>query len=361
MKLIINFKLLPTSVALARRPTEWRPVVNTNLRRSPMLGVFVNWLFTLIFAVVAVVAGIMVLYYIVTRNEEDDRGRRDPKGKTQTSLVFLAISAFFLACFLLVATHSVVQVNQRAVVLDTGTNARVVGGVRGPGLTSIPLFTGNVLIFHGGRDEPVTFKFTPSVKGGYEVAITTTFFCDLGQVNWAEQYTKFNGNYGVILEAWGSKLASRVAFAVKDFQPRDLTALRSEAEKLIYNSVSDWFQSEGIPLKSVAMPNWDFTNPKVAESYDSTIIAQTLSITAQAQYDAAEIQRKTETYQAETANQVLASRTAAIRSAMADLGIKSEGQVNKYLALQWLSTADPSQLRGVYLSLGGEQEPVPVQ
>jgi len=320
------------------------------------MGFFANIIWTGVFAFLAVVFAWLGITDMLSGLKKQDRGRI-VRGILGILLCFLFVAGYFFA-----ATHGVVPVNKRVVVTSWATG-QIIGGTRSSGLTSLPFWTGRMLEFNGGRDEQVCFDFTPSVEGGYEVVATTCFFVDLGSVDWVNQYSRYASNYDELLEIWKNQLAQFVAVAVRAYRPQDLTAKRDEVADQIETNVRPWFKDERISLSRVFLKNWDFTNEKVAQSYDETIIAQTKVIVAQADYNAAIKQRDVDTYKATTANMVLESRTAALLEAMKDLEIHSEDARVDYLVIQWLTgIEDPAKLRAIVLNMGrGEVLPtVPV-
>lgn len=317
------------------------------------MGFFANMYWTIIFPVLAIIAawiGISLL-----RSGMDKRD----KGEMLGGILCILLCLLLAAGYGFSATHGIVPVNKRALVTSWATG-QIIGETRSSGLTTLPLWTGDVLVFNGGRDEQVCFDFTPSVQGGYEVVVTTCFYLDLGMVDWVNQYRRYANEYESLLSIWQNQLAQYVAVGVKQYRPQDLTENRDEVASKIEANVQPWFVAEGIPFSRVFLKNWDFTNEKVAQSYDETIIAQTKVIVATADYNAAIEQRKVDTFIAETANQVLEMRTSALLEAIDDLGIYSEESRIDYLLIQWLTTIeDPSMLRALVLNMGrGEVQPV---
>jgi hypothetical protein len=312
-----------------------------------IMGFFANTLWTWAFPILALVFLVIAAWRFLG----GDSRYGITKGRVAQGAVFLLLGLVCIAGYFFSATHGVVPVNRKALVVNVATG-QVVDGVRDSGLTTLPLWTGRVHTFHGGTDEQV---FTPSVQGGYEVLVTTCFFIDLSEVDWLDQYSRYATGYDGLLGVWKNQLAQYVAFAIKEYKPQQLTEDRNEVAEGIETQVRPWFRSEKIPLSRVYLANWDFTNEKVGEAYDQTIIAQTQQIVAEAEYDAAETRRKTAEYEAETANLVVTSRTEVLKEALDELEIDSEEWVIQYLTIQWLREVDPASLRSIVLNVGGQQ------
>lgn len=310
------------------------------------MGFFANTFWTVAFPCLAGVLGVIGLLLVAS----EDRAR----GKAISGLFCWVLTVVCIFGFVFSATHGVIGVNKRAVVVSWATGS-IVNETRSPGLTSLPFATGRILIFNGGTSEQVCYDFTPSVLGGYEVRMKTCFLLNLRAVDWVAQYSKYATGYGDTVAIWGNQLAQYVAVAVKEYRPQDLTAKRDEVTDKIKTSTAPWLENEGIPVAGVALANWDFSNAQVAKAYDDTVIAQTRVMVAQADYNAAVTQRDVDTFRADTANMVLASRTTALLDAVKRLGITSDQAKVDYLTLQWLAGVSPSDLRSIILNMGTEQ------
>jgi hypothetical protein len=203
-------------------------------------------------------------------------------------------------------------------------------------------------------------NFTPSVKGGYEVKLTTCFYIDASNIDWAIQFKKYNNpDVNKIVEVWGNQIAPSIAGVVKDYTPQQLTYEREAISKGIFKSVQSWFESEGIVLRSAQFVNWDFTNKDVGAAFDQTILANTKQAQEQALFEAAKVRRDRELFEADTRVQVANRVATGQKDAMQVLGIKSEESVLQWFMIQWLQGL-PTPPANLILSLGGGSLPVAV-
>lgn len=292
-----------------------------------ILGFLTGWFV----ASLGLVLGVVCLIWAVNRLYRSDT-------------LFAAVAGvgmvMFGLLFLHAATNVVVGPNDRAVVVES-TTGQVIGDVRTPGLTGVPLFGPQVITFPGAQNLEVCNDFTPSVKGGYGVKLTTCFYFNAGSVDWVTQFKRYNRySFDALKAAWFNQLSPLVAEVVKNVTPQQLTAERGSVAELMLSTMQPWFKKEGILVNSMSLPNWDFSNADVARVFDQTIVAQTAQAQEQAKFDAAQITRKTELYVVETQQLVAAEQWKALNA----LGITTEAGRLEWVKLQWLVGAKPLML-----------------
>lgn len=276
-------------------------------------------------------------------------GLDEDVGKAKWPIIVGAVLVFLVAG----AAWSVRQVypNQRGVVINAIT-ADVGNTVLEPGMHNLGLF-GNLHQFPAASEVQLCNNFTPSVKGGYGVVLSVCYYANTTQVNWVEQYRKYNTlDYNALTAIWFNKLTPLVASTVKDYNPQDLTD-RREAILLSLAEVSaPVFTTDGVELGYVSLVNWDFTSPEIKAAFDKSAVANTLVAEERAKLAAAEKRREREMYEAETANAVASQYIKGIQS----LGMKSE-DVMQYLTIRTL--IEQGTLPQVVISVGGS--PVSLQ
>ncbi len=297
-----------------------------------VLGWLANGWAATLFIILGLVSFVLTLWMAITYFDQYANKRK----RVILAVVFLLSTFLFGLGSHFSLTHRVIPFNQQGIVLDKTTGS-IVGSMRESGLTTRPILSSEVKKFPAGTQQEVCWDFLPSVKGGYEVKLTTCFYLDLSRVDWVEHVTEYNTfNFETIKAAWGNQLAPKVAEAVKEYTPANLTAERGAVVKSINTETGSWFEAEQVPLVRVSLAFWDFTNPEVAKAFDDTVVAQTLSAKEQAEFDAAAIERQTKNYKADTDIQVLEKLTRGQLDAMRSLGIESEDAVIRFLTLQWL-------------------------
>lgn len=313
-------------------------------------GFFASGVWSVVFGLLFLVMAVFLVYFlaIVEGGWEKIIG---------TVFFFLGI-VFCIWGFFFSMTHRVVPVNERGIVYDATTGS-IVGEPRGSGLTSIPFFGSRIVTFPASINYQACQDFTPSVKGGYEVKLTTCFYIDASQVDWVLQFKRYNQfEVAKILEIWRNQVAPNVAGAMKEYTPQQLTYERDTISQVILKSVKPWFDKEGIPVNSVSLVNWDFTNKDVSAAFDQTILANTKQAQEQALFDASKVKRDRELFEADTRVQVANRVATGQKDAMQVLGIKSEEGVLQWFMLQWLQGL-PTPPGNLILSLG-EKLPVAV-
>jgi hypothetical protein len=243
---------------------------------------------------------------------------------------------FFIWAFLFGQTHALVAPNKTMLVVNRSTGLPV-GGLRQPGITSIPLWTSLRYVYPSQSEYQWCPVFTPSIKNGVGVTMTICFTIDASQIDWLEQFQRYNGNEAVVTTAWQNALQDQVAIAVSIYESRDLTNQRNVVTDAILTQLKPWFVPHGITVKQIGLKDWSFTSEAMNIAYEQAQLAQTKIDVANAELQAAQIQ----------------VQTAKIRrDACTAAGLTSEAACLQYLQLQWLAGL-PQAPANLVVSLGG--------
>lgn len=320
-----------------------------------ILGFIANFWWALAFFVLAI--GCFV-WFLIALFGSFDRNNRDA-GRLAQAIIAVVATLFFVMMWYFSATHAVVPMYTSAVVVDK-TTSKIVGNVREPGLLEVPLLGSAVYYYPAATNAERCEDFTPSVKGGYEVSLKLCFYLNADKVDWPNQISRYNRpDWDNLWAAWANQLAPLVAKGIKDSPPQDLTNKRDTVSDSIKSNVAGFFETEKVPLNSLSLRNWKFTNPDMQKEFDKTLIAQTQSATEQAGLDAAVIARQRELYVADTDVQKANKMAEGQRTAMKTLGISSEDGVIHWLTIQWLLGNKNAQSIIIDTTSGGVKPAVP--
>lgn len=278
------------------------------------------------------ILGSIGLFFGIASFEAKDGGRKAILPSSVVGILGVALLLFAI-------TNFVVPLNQQGVVIDQ-TTGRIFGTFNS-GMGYKPLLGSYVSYFPVGTNIEECQEYTPSISGGYEVKLKVCYYIDTTKIDWGKMIMKYNKfDYVELKKTWVSQLMQYVAISVKDLSPQQLTFERDKVVASIKAGTSPWFENENMKLSMVVLANWDFVNKAVADAFDQTIQYQTLKNKAEAELQAAEVERKKKLYVQETENQVLKT--------------KVDGQVNAMKTLCTLASEDGMDcLTYLYLSEKG--------
>lgn len=232
--------------------------------------------------------------------------------------------------------HRLVPLNSSALIIDN-TTSTVVGDLRPAGLTTKPFWSASMVIFPANKVYEWCPDFTPSTVGTYEVKVTVCMYIDASQTDWKRQYLSRRGGTNVIFPAIQNTIAEKVALVVKKYKPLELTTKRDEVSLDLFNITKEMLADEKLPLVRVSLKNWDFTNANVRAAFDEAVISQTLIDKAQADYAAAEVERKAQEYRANTANLISSNLADGYATSCKKLGITQENLMLNCVSTLWLA------------------------
>lgn len=281
-------------------------------------------------------------------------------GYRSAGVVFLLIGIVFFGFWLRGDTVYPVPANRVLLVIDSGSG-KPIGDLRTAGVTGTQL-PGTYTTYEFPAQSAYQFcpDFTPSASDGIGLKMNLCFVIDASRIDWKAEFAKRNGGETVVTTAWYNELRSLVAVAVQKFMAREITNRRNDVTKAVTESVTPWFATNKIPLTMVSLTNWDFDDPAISKAYNEALLAQTQVQQAQAEKAAAEVQRQTALYKADTQAQVSAALALANKNACTTLGMTTESACNQYLTLLWLNGLTGAQSPNVIVSAGGNTPSVSV-
>jgi hypothetical protein len=277
-----------------------------------------------VLAIIAAIFGVITLIGAIGAFASDCNGLA----------VFLAIlTAVCLILFGIGMTTRIVP-NQYVGVVKGAVSQEL----RGPfeaGMISKP-FLGSVHNFPASTQYQRCEKFTPAIKGSYEIAVDLCFYFDLSQVDWREEINRtgsLNANY--IMDTWRNSIVRDVAQPFKVYTPEQLASESGAVEAELFDVVNPWFSERGVPLVALTFPNWTFTSQQVQEAFDNSIVAQRKATEQAALLEAAKIARERQLFEVETQNLVAQEQQKAFEA----LGLDGD-QVIEYLWIQFFEGSD---------------------
>jgi hypothetical protein len=271
------------------------------------------------------------------------------------AIVFAAASLVLGVLWVVCAFTMVVQpATNMVVVYSDGT---VDSQTFQPGLHTRPLVGASFYEFQAQQNYQWCPDFTPALQSGVEVKVTVCYRLDASNIQWRDQYLKWHTDQAGIFESWRKEIAAYVALAMKDVSVTDIRNDRLSVARDILAKTEAWSETSGVHFSSALISNWDFTNPKVGEQYDSQIAASLQSEALAAKQQAAVQDRQLQLYLADTYAQVLKARAQADRGALEQLGLPNS-QWSYYLINQrLLSFVENAKSANIVLSVGGQQSP----
>ncbi len=257
--------------------------------------------------------------------------------------------------FLWFYTGSTIAVapNKAVVVVNQGTG-KPEAQLRYPGIQSVPWFFRDTFEYPYQSDWQWCPILTPSVKGGAGVTVNVCFTIDSTQINWAEQYARYNGGLDVITTAWQTEITQGTANATALFVPRDLTDNRNAVVEEIRRQTADAFEKLHVLPHIISLKTWQFTDKDLEAAYDQAFLSQTKIDQANFELQAAEIQQKTAGIQADTQVEVAQKLANGHLTACIIAKMTTSESCIAYLQLIWLNSQKANNL---VVSVGGGNNP----
>lgn len=276
------------------------------------LGLIANGWFVFLFFLAFVICLIFAIILFLDR-------------KKPSGIVLLVFTVLFLIGAIYSQTHFVVPVNKRVIIIDP-TEGKIIG-TYDSGLRSKPFFSKKIECPSNTKLE-VLIKYLPSVKGGYEVVITFGIYLKSNQIDWGEQYKKYNmSSFEQLAEIWHNQTKSPIAVLFKDCTPQEITAQRKDIEAKALLVFKEYFEkTEGISLDNIQLVNWDFSDSNVRTAFNGAVLAQTKTATAQAEFDATDLKV-----------QRIQKMASGQKIALDELGIFREEEKVKWITIQYLN------------------------
>lgn len=245
-------------------------------------------------------------------------------------------------------THRVVGVNTVGIAKNTFTQEFT--SQQESGLIDKPFF-GSVTTYPASTDFEQCDRFTPPIKGSYEIIIDYCGYFDQSQTDWVAEINstgKFTAKE--IMAVWRTGVVGAVSAVVSDKTPDQMNTERAQIEEDIYLAMHSWYAERGIVLNRGAFKFWDFSSEAVGAAYDESIGVQRKVAEQDALFAASEKVRIRELYEAETLQLVGAEQLKAAQI----MGI-SEDDIVEWL---WMQYFRESGTAPDYMVLGsGNSEP----
>ena len=264
------------------------------------------------------------------------------------------------------ATHRVVPINERWVIVNTATG-EVDGPVRKSGIISKPFLMYSIRRFPGVNKQSFCLDYTPALKEGYEITAHVCGVYDASALDWSAQYQQFNfGDEATMLKYWADQSKEQVSLALKVVDYTLISTDRASVSQSIRANLTPWFNEYGVSVSNLQLTNWDFTSAEVRAQVDAASAASMRKTVETQLLEAAKIARERQLYEVGTANLVLDERGKGLGTLFASLGIMDDN-AKAYLAAQmtWFAYAqNPPDDVNVILGLGGNvpiASPVTVQ
>ena len=317
------------------------------------MGLIANVWFVFIFLLLGIISLGITIRLLVS----------DDKSVRLFALIPLAFGILFAFGWHYSATHRVVPINERWVVINK-IKAKVDGGVRKSGITQKPLLGTKILKFPGAKEQPFCVDYTPALKEGYEISTHICGVYDASNLDWVKIYTQYNfSEEAQMLSYWANQSKELVSLALKEVNYTKITTDRAGVATEIRDALLPWFTDFGVDVSRIQLSNWDFTSAEVRLEVDRASAASMKSTVESQLLEAAKIARKRQLYEVETANQILEKRGSGLEELMESLGI-TEDSAKAELASQmtWFAYAQtPPEGVQIILSVGsGGGSPIPI-
>ncbi len=313
------------------------------------MGFLANGIAAFLFAVVCIV-GIVAGLSMLFGYEKEGR---------ILGVVFLLIAVVAGFGWHWSATHRVVPVNQRWLVINTATG-EIDGPVRKSGIIEKPFWFYQIKKYPGAVQQPFCLDFYPALKEGYEVKAHICGVYDAANLDWAEQYRLHNfENEGDMLRYWTDQAKDEVRAVFKKVDYASLNSDTVAVSRSLNDRLTAWLASQGVEANSITLSNWDLTSEEVKRQIDAASAASFQKTVEEQKLAAAEVARRRQLYEVETANLVLQERSKGLGALFASLGI-TDDNAKAFLAAQmaWMAYAEnpPS---GVTVVIGADAIAVP--
>ena len=309
------------------------------------MGLIANiWFATLFFVLVLVSLGITI--HLVVSDERTVRW---------FSLFPLALAVLFAFGWHYSATHRVVPINERWVVVNK-FKAEVEGGVRKSGITGKPLLGTKILKYPGAREQPFCIDYTPALKEGYEISTKICGVYDASDLNWVKLYSQYNFVEEVqMLDYWANQSKELVSLALKEVNYTKISTDRAGVSSDIRDTLLPWFSDFGVDVSRLQLTNWDFTSAEVRLEVDRASAASMRSTVETQLLEAAKIARERQLFEVETANLILAERGLGLQDLIDSLGIEDDSaKATIATQMTWFAYAStPPEGIQIILSVGG--------
>lgn len=313
------------------------------------MGFFLNNIFSVLMFIVALVAIAAAVAAIIIRPKPgyerqygDRTEQKAEKKKLEIpgwTLVFVGVSLMALFVGWYTGTHRLVPVNTTAVVVNRW-NSQPEDETRNPGFTSVPLWA-KVMEYPGQTNYEMCDDYTPSVKGGYEIATRICFYFDASRVDWHKQFVTYNkAGYSDLRVVWVNQLKQGISVAMAGYVPSELTEKRDEVVASITSSTADFFAKEGVQINKVTLFNWDFTSDQARSQYEQTMAVQNDILVQETQLQVSQKRRDVELYDIETTNLVLEQRAQGVTEYLTSLGITDQSVISQVLTILYLEGLD---------------------
>jgi hypothetical protein len=225
------------------------------------------------------------------------------------ALVIAASVACFMIAYMF-QTHRIIPRNSVAVFKSTFTQELT--EPRPAGIQGKPFFASTHTFPYNTQTEYCD-KYTPSIQGGIGVWLEVCFYFDTTNVDWAKEVDT-TGSYDAskIMGVWRDSVVSEIATSVKGQTPKNMNVNRANIEASMFESVYPVFNERGVPLTRLVFRDWDFSSDEVAKTYDESITAQARIAEQEALFEASELARKRELFEAETNTLVAQEQSRAL-------------------------------------------------
>jgi hypothetical protein len=279
------------------------------------MSIFANAVSTTVFLVLAFLSLALFFYTVEEREYLDKR-------------VVVLISTLSLLAVVVCgdlyfygATHRVVPPNQRWLFIDTAAG-EVLTPVRNPGLTEKPFWFYKLIKFPGAKQQPFCLDFLPALKEGYEIKATVCGTYDASTLDWADQYQRHNFTSAEeMLAFWSNQGKDAIREVFSKITYAELNSDPVAVSSKVGESLSTWLAGEGVSSSGLVLSNWDLTSEAVKAQIDQASAASFQKTVEEQRLTAAEVARKRQLYEVETANLVLQARAVGLKSLFSQLGI----------------------------------------
>ena len=252
------------------------------------------------------------------------------------------------------ATHRVVPINQRWLIINTATG-EIDGDVRKSGLTRKPFWFYQIKKYPGAIQQPFCLDFYPALKEGYEVKAHICGVYNAADLDWVEQY-RLHGfdSEKAMLEYLTNQAKDEVRAVFKEVDYANLNSDTVAASRSLNERLVAWLASQGVEASDITLSNWDLTSEEVKRQIDAASAASFQKTIEEQKLAAAEVARRRQLYEVETANLVLQERSKGLGSLFAFLGI-TDDDAKAFLAAQmsWMAYAE-NPPNGVTVIVGAD-------
>lgn len=250
-------------------------------------------------------------------------------------LVVLVLSLVFSAFWVHGSSHALVGINTIVLVEDVYTG-NIVGEKRTPGVIEFTMFSSRIHTFPSQPRFEWCDEYHPPIGGSIAVILKPCLYINASLIDWKAQVARYHSfSAGEIFARWKNLVSQKIADSVHDLTAEQLSRQGETAER-IQQAVAPALASEGVVVTGLVLPFWDFEDPEIAKAYDLAATAQTGKMRAQAEMEAAKVERETALFRVNTQNLVLEAQTSALQKVMDELRITDSRSRAEVLRLRLL-------------------------